>query len=117
MKKEYIEGKSASQPLLRSPFSIYILSAISLNREPRMAIITLKAKAHQKLLTANPLIRASVKRIIIALITSRNSPNVRTVMGIVRMTKIGLRTALNKARITATTKAAQKLATLTPGNR
>ena len=40
-------------------------------------------------LTANPVIRLSANKIIKAFITNRNKPNVRTVTGNVKITKIG----------------------------
>ena len=56
--------------------------------------------AIQILLTENPSINLSANKIIRALITNRNKPNVKMVIGSVRITNIGL---TNKFKIDKTT--------------
>ena len=61
----------------------------------------LNNNAVQKPLTANPLINSAAKRMMAALITKRNRPNVSMVIGKVIMTKSGLTKASSTANITA----------------
>lgn len=65
----------------------------------------LNSNAVQKPLMAKPLINSPAKRMITALITKRNKPNVMIVIGKVKMTKIGFmkasKTANTIARIMA----------------
>lgn len=71
----------------------------------------LNSNAIQKLLTENPLINLSASRIIHALITSKNNPNVKIVIGKVSITKMGFRMAFKKAKTAATIMAIVKLST------
>ncbi len=64
--------------------------------------IRLNKRAHQKPLTWNPLTSFSAKMIINALIAKRKSPSVTTVIGIVRMVKIGFTMVFKNASTTAT---------------
>ncbi len=73
--------------------------------------IKLKAKAHKKLSTTNPLTSASVIRIKKALMINKNNPRVTIVMGMVKMIRTGFRVALNNARIAATINASRKFST------
>lgn len=77
--------------------------------------IRLKSKAHQKLLTENPGKITSANRMINALITKRKSPNDKIVIGIVRITSIGLIVAFNSASKATNRIAFKKLSTDTPG--
>lgn len=61
----------------------------------------LNTNAVQKPLTAKPLKNSPAKRIITALITKRNKPNVMMVIGKVRMTKIGFIKASSTAKTIA----------------
>ena len=61
--------------------------------------------AHQKLATENPGTMASARSINRALITSKNNPSVRIVIGKVNTTKIGFTIICNNA-ITKATKTA-----------
>ena len=61
----------------------------------------LNSNAVQKLLTAKPPINCAAKRMIAALITKRNKPNVRIVIGKVKITKIGFMKASNSANTIA----------------
>lgn len=65
----------------------------------------LKNSAHQKLSTEKPLINSSAKRIIIAFITSKNSPKVKMVAGNVKITKIGFTSKFKIESTMATIKA------------
>ena len=62
----------------------------------------LNSIAIQILLTENPSINLSAKSIINALITNKNNPRVNTVIGKVRITKIGLTIRLSKDNTIAT---------------
>ena len=62
----------------------------------------LNTKALQKPDTEKPAISLSATIMIIALITSRNSPNVNTVTGKVNNTIIGLTNRFNRESTTAT---------------
>lgn len=53
---------------------------------------------------------------MMALITNRKKPRVKKVIGIVKIVKIGLTTALRNARTTATSNAETKPFTSIPGN-
>lgn len=74
----------------------------------------LNNKAHQKLSTAKPEIRKSASKIITALITSKNNPRLRMVIGIVRIISSGLTITFKTDSITATIIAVRKLSTATP---
>ncbi len=69
----------------------------------------LKSKAVQKLSTAKPGTMLAQSKIIKALITSKNKPNVINVMGKVRMTKIGFTSKLSNPKTIATQIAVIKL--------
>lgn len=56
----------------------------------------------KKPLTANPEIKASASKIIIALITSKNKPSVKIVTGKVKITKMGFTNKFSIARTNAT---------------
>ena len=77
----------------------------------------LNSKAVQKLLTVNPLMNLSAKRIMQALITSKNKPKVTMVIGNVRMIKMGFKMAFRNAKTAATIMAVVKFATPTPGKK
>jgi hypothetical protein len=77
----------------------------------------LKSKAYQNPETANPSINLSPIRMITALITSKKSPSVIKVTGIVRKTRIGFKNVFNKANTTATMSAVVKLSTAIPGRK
>ena len=74
---------------------------------PQGILIEEKSKAYQKLVTSNPSTNLSVNRIIPALITSKNKPNVTMVNGMVRTIKIGRRSAFSNAMTNAATRAVQ----------
>ena len=76
----------------------------------------LKITAHQKLVTWKPSIKLAANNIIIALMTKRKSPNVRMVMGKVKMTKMGFTKKLSKLSTTATIMAVNMESTPTPGS-
>jgi len=67
----------------------------------------LKRKAHQNPSTLNPSTNAPAIKIISAFITRRKNPNVTTVTGMVKMTKIGFRKELRIDKTMATNKASQ----------
>ena len=75
----------------------------------------LNNSAVQKPDTVKPSTNQPANWIIIALITSKNSPNVKIVAGKVRITNIGWTVSLKKAKTMATNIAMVKLATSTPG--
>lgn len=79
--------------------------------------IRLNANAHQKLATSNPGTSQSAKSIITALITNKNNPIEKTVIGIVRITNNGLRVALSNANTAAKIIAVRNVSTATPGNK
>jgi len=62
----------------------------------------LNSNAVQKLFTSNPLINLSANKMILALITSKNRPNVTMVIGKVRMIKMGFTIAFNSPKTAAT---------------
>jgi hypothetical protein len=80
---------------------------ILISSEPR--------RAYQKPATANPSMKEAAKKNSAAFITSANKPRVSKVIGNVRMTKIGFRTALNNPKITAAITAVLKPSTVMPG--
>lgn len=73
--------------------------------------------AHQKPSTVNPGTMWLVKSISKALITKRNKPNVRIVIGKVKIIKIGFKKTFRKESTIATAKAVTKFSTWIPGNR
>lgn len=75
----------------------------------------LNSRATQKPLTENPSKNLSAKRMMQALMTSKNNPRVTTVIGKVRMTKMGFKRAFNNPKTMATIMAPVNPATLTPG--
>lgn len=77
----------------------------------------LNNKAVQKLLTLNPLINLSANKIIQALITNKNRPNVIIVTGNVRIIKMGFTIAFSSPNTTATIIAVVKLSIPTPGKK
>ena len=74
----------------------------------------LKSKAVQKLETPNPSINLSAKRIMSALMTNKNKPNVKMVTGNVNMTKMGFTNKFRIAKTMATIKAPRYPSTETP---
>lgn len=74
----------------------------------------LKMSAVNQLLTENPEIRSSTKRMIRIFITSRNNPNVKTVMGMVSSTSKGLIKVFSNPNTNATRSAVSVLCTSTP---
>jgi len=79
--------------------------------------IKLNKSAHQKLRTSNPSINRSVKMIIMPLITIKNNPIDKRVIGIVNMVRIGFTMAFIKASTNATNNDVVNSSTLTPGKR
>lgn len=75
----------------------------------------LNINAYQKPATAKPSITQSVINMIMAFITSRNKPRVKTVKGMVSITRIGFTNVFNNDKIMATSKAVRKESTETPG--
>ena len=73
--------------------------------------IILKINAVQNESTLNPPTILVQSKIINALMTNKNNPNVTIVTGKVSITNIGLINILSKPRTTATIKAVVKLAT------
>lgn len=78
-----------------------------------MERITLKINAVQNEFTLNPSTNLEHNKIIPALMTNKNSPNVSIVTGKVNKTNIGLTIALSKPKTTATITAVLKFATST----
>ena len=76
----------------------------------------LKSNAIQKPETAKPSTNLSASRIIIALITKMNKPNVIKVAGKVKKIKSGLTIIFNNAITMATIIAEKNPSTVTPGN-
>ena len=76
----------------------------------------LNINAHQNPSTLKPGVITPANIIINALITSRNSPKVITVSGIVSQISIGSTKIFRNASIIAITKALQKLLTWIPGS-
>jgi hypothetical protein len=62
----------------------------------------LNSIAVHKLATENPSIILSASKIIMALIMSRNNPNVTMVIGSVKITRIGFTNTFSMARTAAT---------------
>jgi len=77
----------------------------------------LNSSAIQNPLTEKPEINSSAIKIIRAFMTSRKSPKVTMVMGMVKIIKIGFTIAFNKASTTATIIAEPYPLTPTPGSR
>jgi hypothetical protein len=77
----------------------------------------LKKNAGQNPATEKPGTHAPAIMIMKALMTSRNSPNVKRVNGMVRMTMSGFRKMFRKLRANATSRAVQKELTWIPGSR
>jgi hypothetical protein len=75
-----------------------------------------KSSAHPKLLTIKPGTSKDAIITIIALITRINNPMVKIVIGILRNSRMGLRTRFRKAMMPATIKAVKKLSTFIPGS-
>jgi hypothetical protein len=71
----------------------------------------LKIKAVQKESTLKPPTISEHNKIIIALITNKNKPNVTMVTGNVNITRIGLINKLSNPKTTATIKEVVKLST------
>lgn len=73
--------------------------------------------AVQILLTENPSIILSARRTIAAFMTNRNSPNVKMVIGNVKIIRIGLKNTFNSTKTTATISAlVYGGVSVTPGN-
>lgn len=77
----------------------------------------LNNKAYQKPETPKPSISLSPIKMITALITKRNNPNVIIVTGIVKNTNTGFKNVFNKASTMATIRAVEKLSTAIPGKK
>ncbi|GGZ73834.1 hypothetical protein GCM10007028_08890 [Algibacter mikhailovii] len=75
----------------------------------------LNSNAVHILLTVNPSIKLPANTIIKALIMSKNKPKVNTVIGSVKMTKIGFTNKFNKANTIDTIIAVVYPSTFTPG--
>jgi hypothetical protein len=87
------------------------------NNEVKNDSKKLNNKAHQKPSTRNPLTSFSANKMIIAFITKRNSPNVKTVIGSVKSIRSGLTMAFKIANTIATMIAVQKESNLIPVRR
>lgn len=74
----------------------------------------LKNNAVQNPLTSKPSTKWSQSRIIAALITNKNKPNVKIVTGNVNKTKIGFTKKFNNPKTIATVKAVVNSSTRTP---
>lgn len=77
----------------------------------------LKIKADQKLATEKPSTNSLHNKMMIALITNKNKPNVNTVTGNVKSTKSGFTNKLSNPKTMATTIAVIKRSTLTPSKK
>lgn len=77
----------------------------------------LKMRAVNQLLTEKPEIRSSTKRMMRILITSRNNPNVNTVIGMVSKISKGLIKVFSNPSTNATRSAVSVLFTSTPFNK
>lgn len=75
----------------------------------------LNNRAYQKPFTSNPSTKASQIKMINALMTNKNKPNVTMVTGSVKRIRIGFTNKFNKTRTAATTTAVTKLSTVIPG--
>ena len=83
-------------------------------REEKIATIKPKSNALHHELTRKPGTRSEVHIMIRTLMTSKNRPNVKMVIGMVSITRIGLTTAFNKPSTSATKIAVHELLTETP---
>ena len=85
----------------------YLLSSFKIenNIDCKSDNSKLNNKAVQNPLTENPSRNSLAKRMIQALITNRNNPRVITVIGKVKMIRIGFKIAFNNAKTIATTMA------------
>lgn len=79
--------------------------------------IKLNSIAVQKLFTLNPATNFWAIKIIPALITSKNNPSVKMVIGMVKKVNTGLTMAFKKANTTANIKADWYPFKLTPGKK
>ncbi len=79
-----------------------------------MEYTKLKKKALQKPETTKPPIKLPTKYMIMALMTSKKSPSVSTVMGSVSKMRIGFKNALKRLMTNATITAVPKLSTDMP---
>jgi len=77
----------------------------------------LKMSAEKKPLTIKPGIKIPASLTMAALMTNKNKPSVKTVMGIVKTTNMGLIKALINERMIATISAVKKPLTSIPGIR
>lgn len=77
----------------------------------------LNNSAHQKLPTANPLTISAASITIKALITNKNKPKVRMVIGMVKNIKIGLIVMFNKAKSAAISIPVIRSSTTIPGSK
>jgi len=75
----------------------------------------LKSNAYQNDLIAKPDTSSSHSKMTIALITSRNNPNVSSVTGSVSNTRTGFTKRFSKPSTIATITEVKKLSTVTPG--
>ena len=74
----------------------------------------LNIKAVQNVFIAKPFKKWSHNKTIAALITNKNKPSVKTVIGKVKNTKTGFKKVFNNPKITATFIAVVILSTITP---
>ena len=103
-----------SSPLFRVKFeqiSYLSLPIMANNMDWERDNITLKSSAVQKESTLKPPTILVHNKIIMALITSRNKPNVIIVKGKVNSTNIGFMKRLSNPKTTATSSAVTKSAT------
>jgi len=88
---------------------------------PRMEFTSESTKlnnnAHQKLPTENPLTISAASITIKALMTNKNKPKVRIVMGTVKNIKTGFTVTFNKAKRAAIRIPVKKSSTTIPGSK
>ena len=77
----------------------------------------LNRRAHQKLSTENPLTISAASITIKALMTSKNKPRVKMVIGMVKKIKIGLMVMFNKAKRAAMKMPVAKSSTTIPDSK
>src|SRR5882724_10024507 len=94
------------QTFYSSPFS---LLASLYKIDVRMDNNRLNKSAHPKPSTRNPFTKFAVSRTMAALMTKRNRPNVKIVIGKVRMIRMGFSNALRMASTNENTRAVQKV--------
>ena len=106
-------------PVVEPGFLVLVIQKGYFRAKSIMAVITdnikLNIKADKTFCTSKPSRMASAKYIIIMLMTSKNNPKVKIVIGMVKNTNIGLTIALSKASTKANNMPSVILATVIPG--